>query len=57
MSRTLREIKQNNIDVAEAVAEYFNIDLGGWSAREKKMAGAFIIQQAALRISNEGIGL
>jgi len=45
--------EQNALDMAEAVAELFGVDLGGWSNRQKKMAGAQVLHFAALRLNTE----
>lgn len=56
MSKALREIEQQNLDVCEAVATYF-IDAGGtedfdvWTDKQKKMAGSFIMQAVAERLA------
>lgn len=53
MPKSFTTIEQNNLDVCEAVAELFNVDLGGWRPKDKKMTGAEIMRIVSLRLLNE----
>ena len=45
---------QAAIDLAEAVAEYFNVYVGNWPKSQREAAGRYIFQQAAIRMNVNG---
>jgi hypothetical protein len=44
---------QAAIDLAEAVAEYFNISLRTWRPADREAAGRYVFKQAALRMGSK----